>query len=59
MKRLPVVGDLVIVAVDLPEGVADFTFIALVVNISPFFVDVYCPDDSKTYTVSPSWCETL
>ena len=59
MKRLAIVGDLVIVSVDVPDGVPDFTFMALVVSIGPFFIEVYCPADCKSYTVSPLWCETL
>ena len=44
-------GDLIKVHVDTPDEAPDFSFIALVMHVSPFFLQVYCPEDGKIYTV--------
>jgi len=52
-------GDLIKVYVDTPDEASDLSFIALVMHVSPFFLQVYCPEDGKIYTVPEDWCETL
>tara|TARA_R110001583_G_scaffold154146_5_gene305839 strand:+ start:85 stop:252 length:168 start_codon:yes stop_codon:yes gene_type:complete len=52
-------GDLIRVHVDTPKETPDFSFIAFVMHISPFLLQVYCPEDGKIYTIPEEWCETL
>lgn len=52
-------GDLVLVESDVPAGIAQLSFIGIVVSISPYFVHVVNLKDAKSYRITPDWCEVI
>jgi hypothetical protein len=52
------IGDLIMVHIDIPKGLPDFSFIALVVSTGSM-IECYSPAENKSYVVPWGWCTKI